>query len=270
MGFLKLFIGFLGDLYKNKFVIGQLTKRDYANRYLGSFLGFVWTIIQPVVMIFVLYFVFVYGFKAGVIRDTVPFIAYLTVGMLVWNVYSEGITNAANVFQEYSYLVKKINFRIAVLPVVKIFSSLITHGIFIVITVVVLLLSGVEFSWWWFQIFYYLFAMLIFLLGMGWITASLQVFVKDISQIINVLLQFGFWLTPIVWNFDLLPEKWQFIFKFNPAFYLVDGYRNSFIYHEGFWIYWQSGVYFWGITLVVLVIGVFLFRKLRSHFADVL
>ena len=270
MGVFKLFFVFLGDLYNNKFVIGQLAKRDYANRYLGSFLGFIWTFIQPIVMVFVLYFVFVIGFKAGSIREGVPFIAYLTVGMLVWNVYSEGIMNAANVFQEYSYLVKKINFRIAVLPVVKILSALVTHGIFIIVTIVVLLVSGVEFSWWWLQIFYYLFATMVFLLGMGWITASLQVFVKDVVQIINVLLQFGFWLTPICWNFDLLPEKWRFVFELNPAFYLVEGYRNSFIYHEGFWTYWQSGAYFWGITLFVLIVGVFLFRKLRSHFADVL
>ncbi|PIZ74209.1 teichoic acid ABC transporter permease [Candidatus Peregrinibacteria bacterium CG_4_10_14_0_2_um_filter_43_11] len=263
-------ISFLHDLYENKFVIFQLTKRDYANRYLGSFLGFIWTLIQPVVMVLIFYFVFVIGFKTGDIRDGVPFIAYLTIGMLVWNLYSEGVTNTTNVFQEYSYLVKKINFRIAVLPIVKILSALMTHFIFIGITVVVLVIVGVPFSWWWLQIFYYLFAMMLFLLGTGWIIASLQVFVKDIAQIVSVLLQFGFWLTPIVWNFDLLPEKWQFILKFNPAFYLVEGYRKSFIYHEAFWVYWQSGAYFWGITFIILVLGVLLFRKLRPHFADVL
>lgn len=270
MAVFKLFFGFLEDLYRNKFVIGQLAKRDYQNRYLGSFLGFVWTIIQPIVMIFVLYFVFVIGFKAVAIREGVPFIAYLTSGMIAWNLFNEGLIGSTGVFQEYSYLVKKLNFRIAVLPVVKILSALITHLIFIVITVVILLVSGVEFSWWWFQVFYYLFATIVFLLGTSWITSSLQVFVKDISQVINVILQFGFWFTPICWNFDLLPAKWQFIFKLNPIFYIVDGYRKSFIYHEAFWTYWQSGVYFWAITLVVLVLGVFMFRKLRPHFADVL
>lgn len=271
MGVFKLFFDFLQDLRKNKFVIFQLAKRDYKNRYIGSFLGFLWSIIQPIVMIFVLYFVFVIGFKAGAVKGgTVPFIAYLSVGVIAWNFFSEGIIGATNVFQEYSYLVKKINFRFAVLPIVKLLSSLMTHVIFILITITILLLSGIEPSWWWLQSLYYLFALLVFMLGISWITSSLQVFIKDVGQVINVILQFGFWLTPIVWDFDLLPAKWQFIFKFNPIFYLVEGYRKSFIYHEGFWTYWQSGVYFWVITLVILVIGVFLFRKLRPHFADVL
>lgn len=269
MNFFRLFLGFLKDIYQNKFVIYQLTKRDYKNRYIGSFLGFIWTIIQPFVMIFVLYFVFVKGFKSGPIND-VPFIAWLSVGIISWDFFASTLPASTGVFQEYSYLVKKINFKIAILPVVKLLSSLITHIVFICIAISILFISGVPFSWYWFQAIYYLAAIMIFLLALSWVVSSLQVFVRDISQIVSVILQFGFWITPICWNFDIVPDNHKFWFKLNPVFYIVDGYRKSFLYHEPFWNngYWT--LYFWLFTFVILIIGVVLFRKLRPHFADVL
>lgn len=270
---MKLFrpiLEFGRDIYQNKFVIYQLVKRDYKNRYIGSFLGFAWSIIQPVMMIFVLWFVFVKGFKSGPINGTIPFIAYLTIGIIVWNFFVEAWAASTGVFQEYSYLVKKINFKIAILPVVKLLSSFATHIIFIVIGIIILIGSGVEFSWYWFQTFYYLFAVIVFILGLSWVTSCLQVFVRDIMQIINVILQFGFWLTPICWNFNIVPPEYQFWFKLNPMFYIVDGYRRSFLLNEPFWGNSENALYFWGVTLVILLIGVVLFRRLRPHFADVL
>ncbi|MFA7685212.1 MAG: ABC transporter permease [Candidatus Gracilibacteria bacterium] len=275
MRLIKGFYAFAHEIYENRFVIGQLVKRDYKNRYLGSFLGFVWTIIQPVVMILVLWCVFVLGFKSGPMAggsgQVIPFIAWLSVGIIAWNFFAEAFPSSTNVFQEYSYLVKKINFKIAILPIVKLLSSFVTHLIFIIIGIVILLVSGVSVSWYWIQVLYYLAAMMILLLGLSWVASSLQVFVKDISQVVNVVLQFGFWLTPVVWNFDIVPKEWQFWFKLNPMFYIVDGYRKSFLFEEAFWKDQQLlGLYFWGFTLIVLILGVFLFRKLRPHFADVL
>ena len=270
MSFLKLIRNFSRDIYENRFVLGQLVRRDYKNRYLGSFLGFLWTIIQPIVMIFVLWLVFTKGFKTGPINGTIPFIAYLSIGMIAWNFFVEVWSTSTSVFQEYSYLVKKINFKIAILPVVKLLSSFVTHLIFIAIGIIILIVSGVAFSWYWFQMFYYLLAMMVFVLGLSWISSSLQVFMRDISQIIGVILQFGFWLTPVVWNFDIVPKEWQLYFKLNPMFYIVDGYRKSFITSESLVTNPENALYFWVVTLIILLIGVVLFKKLRPHFADVL
>lgn len=275
MNIFEIFFGFIGDIYRNKFVIGQLVKRDYKNRYLGSTLGFIWTIIQPIVMLVVLWMVFVLGFKSGSVTgangQVVPFLPWFAIGLIAWNFFADALPGATGVFQEYSYLVKKINFRISVLPIVKISSAFITHLIFIVLGIIILVITGVPFSWYWLQVFYYLAAMMILLLGLSWIVSSLQVFAKDVAQMVSVILQFGFWLTPIVWNFNLVPFEYQFWFKLNPMFYIVDGYRRSFLFSEPFWGDQQVlGWYFWGVTLVILIIGVFLFRKLRPHFADVL
>lgn len=260
---------FIKDIYRNRFIIYQLTKRDYKNRYLGSFLGFIWTIIQPLVMILVLWFVFVTAFKNGSVNE-IPFIAWLTIGLIPWYFFSEALISSTGVLQEYSYIVKKMQFQTAILPIIKLLSTFITHAIFIVIGIIILLMSGVHFSIYWFQALYYLAAMIIFLLGLSWIVSSLQVFVKDVAQIISVILQFGFWLTPMLWNFNILPEKYHFLFKLNPMFYIVEGYRNSFLYHVPFWKNPNMTIYFWVITIAVLIIGTIIFRKLKSHFADVL
>lgn len=266
----KTTVAFLNDLYTNRYVILQLTKQDFKNRYLGSFLGFLWSIIQPLVMIFVLWFVFSKAFKVGPIDGNTPFIAWLTVGLVPWYFFSEALTGGTGVFQEYSYLVKKIHFKIAILPVVKILSAIFTHIIFLAITVVILLFNGVDFSFYWLQVFYYFFLLTIFLLSLSWITASLQVFIKDINQIINVFLQFGFWLTPIMWKFELVPASYRLIFGLNPMFYILKGYRNSFLYKTPFWEISLIDYYFIGITIATLTISIVIFKKLRPHFADTL
>lgn len=274
MKLLALIKGFWGDIYDNKFVIGQLVKRDYKNRYLGSFLGFVWTIIQPLVMLLVLWLVFEKGFKSGpiVLADgrVIPFIAWFALGIVAWNFFAETLSAITSVFQEYSYLIKKINFKVAVLPIVKILSSLITHVIFLIIAIVIISLSGVEFSWYWFQMFYYLASVTILLLGLGWILSSIQVFFRDMSQIVSVFLSIGFWVTPVCWNLNILAPDFAFYFKLNPMFYIVEGYRKSFLFHEAFWKNTDLMIYFWGVTFIVLIIGVMIFKRLRSHFSDVL
>jgi len=106
--------------------------------------------------------------------------------------------------------------------------------------------------------------------GLSWITSSLVIFVKDVGQVVTIILQFGFWLTPILWNVKMIPEKYQILMKLNPAYYLTEGYRNSFMYGIWFWEYprWTFG--FWIFTGVIFILGAIIFLKLRPHFADVL
>ena len=269
MNFLKLPFYFLHDIWTQRFLIFQMTKREFQNKYVGSYLGFLWTIIQPFVMIFVLWLVFTKGFKAVPV-DNIPFIAWLTCGLIAWDFFASTLASGTNVFADYQYLVKKIQFNVSILPLVKIFSSLITHGIMLMIAVGILVASGVAFSWYWFQVFYYLLAGFILLLGWSWIVSSLQVFLKDTAQIVTVFLQFGFWGTPVMWNYHMLPENWLHIMKWNPMFYITEGYRNSFLFKIPFWVDISWTLQFWGTTLIILLMGVFLFKKLRPHFADVL
>lgn len=274
MNYFNLTRDFLRDVWHNRFVIYQLTKRDYKNRYIGSTLGFIWSIIQPLVMLLVLWVVFEKGFNSGPIigsnGQVIPFIAWFTLGLIAWNFYAETTTAITGVFQEYSYLIKKVNFKLATLPIVKIISSLITHGIFLIIALLIMAFSGISFSWYWFQVFYYLIALMVLLLGLGWMLSSIQVFLRDVTQIVAVVLNIGFWMTPVVWNLNIVPPEYQNYFKLNPMFYIVEGYRNSFLFHQPFWHRPQQMIAFWGFTFLVLILGVILFRRLRPHFPDVL
>ncbi|MEQ8171616.1 MAG: ABC transporter permease, partial [Candidatus Eremiobacterota bacterium] len=95
-------------------------------------------------------------------------------------------------------------------------------------------------------------------------------FIRDLSQVIGVILQFFFWLTPIFWSLKMVPEKMHWFFKMNPVYYITEGYRETFIYKIWFWEHPCLMLYFWGFTLTVFVLGALIFRKLRPHYADVL
>ena len=246
-----------------------MSKQDISKNYVGSMLGFFWTFINPLVMVFVLWLVFGLGFRA-VPKGDVPFVVWLTAGMAIWNTFTEAIRGSTGVISGNAYLVKKMIFPLSILPVVKLVSSFITHTIFLIMLVGLILLHGLPFSIFWIQALYYFLAMSILALGFGWITSSINIFAKDTGQIVNIILQIGFWATPIFWDLSIMPQKVQTVLKFNPMFYIVQGYRDSFLYFVPFWHHWQMTLYFWGITGLVFTAGAVIFLRLRPHFADVL
>ena len=138
------------------------------------------------------------------------------------------------------------------------------------ILAVLMIVHGVSFSVYNIQFLYYLTAMSVFCVGLGWAVSALNVFYRDVAQILGVLLNMWFWLTPVVWPISILPERYVFYIKLNPMYYIVDGYRASFIYHSGFWVNWRMGLYYWSLALAVLAIGGLLFRRLKPDFAEVI
>ena len=132
------------------------------------------------------------------------------------------------------------------------------------------LFYGYSFEIYWLQIVYYMFATTVLVLGLSWITSSLVVFLRDIGQLISMCIQFGFWLTPVFWSMKMVPEKYIWIIELNPLVYIINGYRDSLIYHKWFWQNMNMTIYFWLITAVIFVLSSLVFRKLRPHFADVL
>ena len=122
----------------------------------------------------------------------------------------------------------------------------------------------------WLQIPYYVFCTIILVLGITWMTSSIVVFFRDMGQIIAMVVQFGFWLTPIFWSMKILPEKYHSIIEYNPAYYIVEGYRDSLIYNTWFWEKPALSIQYWSIAMIFFFVGAIVFRKLRPHFADVL
>jgi len=260
---------FLKDIYKNRKLLLSLAKNEFKQRYLGNFLGIAWAFIQPTATILIFWFVFQVGFKSQPV-DNFPFILWLISGMIPWFFFSETLSLATNSVIANSFLVKKVVFRVSLLPIISILTTLVVHLFFIFFMFGMFIFYGYTPNIYWLQIFYYLFAMIILLLGLSWITSSVVVFFRDMGQIVAMVIQFGFWLTPIFWSIKTIPQKYHWIIELNPLVYIIDGYRNSLIYHKWFWQDMGMTTYYWTVTITIFILGSLTFKRLRPHFADVL
>jgi len=262
--------------YENRKLITRLSVNDFKTRFAGSYLGIIWAFVQPVITIFVYWFVFEKGFKPTAVQDPsgtdIPYVLWLMAGLVPWFFFSEALSGGTRALLDYSYLVKKVVFRIDILPIVKVNSALFVHLFFLAFTLVFFALFGYLPDLYSFQILYYSVSMYIFVLALCYLTSALVVFFRDLNQIINIVLQVGVWATPIMWNMDTMDigPGLKFILKLNPLYYIVVGYRDSLLQKTAFWQRWQMTLYFWAVTICFILLGNYVFRKLRMHFADVL
>lgn len=266
----KDFFAFIGDIFKNRELLKKFSVNDFKAKYAGSMFGTFWAFFTPTVTILVYWFVFEKGLRAGATTDGIPFIIYLICGIIPWFFFQDTIISGTNVFREYSYLVKKVIFNFKILPSVKLLSNLYTHIFFIFVAFLLTSLYGYTPTLYSLQIFYYLLALIVFMTGLTWITASLQPFFTDLTQFISVMLQVLMWGTPILWNVEMLSPRLQALFKLNPLYYIVKGYRDTFYGHTWFWENWKLSLYFWAVCLVLLLVGSLVYNKLKAHFSDVL
>ena len=144
------------------------------------------------------------------------------------------------------------------------------HALLVVLAVCIAWAEGHTPSIYTLQIFYYFLGMNLLLLGVGTITASTQMFAKDVGNVVAMIVQFGFWLTPIFWNLSLIPEKYHYLIQLNPMYYVVNGYRSSIAAQVPFWEDPISALYFWSFTLLALSASIIVYRKLKPHFAEVI
>jgi len=265
----KAFFIFLADIHRSRRLLYELTKHDFVSRYLGSYLGIIWAVVQPIVTLCIFWFIFQVGFKARPVSNA-PFIIWLMAGMVPWFFVSDSLSSATNSVIDKGYLVSKVVFRTSTLPIVKILSALIIHLFFILLLLVVLLVYGFKPDIYYIQIPYFLFASILFVLGISWATSALTVFLRDMTHLMNIVLQFLFWMTPIFWSLDMIPPRLRIFLKLNPLYYIVEGYRACLIHDQWFWQPYKTMAYFWFVTTLLFVGGAITFKRLRPHFADVL
>lgn len=248
----------------------QFAIDDFKTKYAGSLLGFLWAFLQPIITITIYWFVFQIGFKNDNVGD-IPFILWLVTGIVPWLFASEAIINSTSSMVDYSYLVKKVVFNIDILPLARIASVLFVHIVLLLFTFVLYAIYGFTLKIYSIQILYYMLYNVIICIGISYFTASLFVFFKDIIQLVSAILQVIFWLTPIVWNIDIMPENVQKVVHYNPIFYVINGYRDALASHKWFFEYSSSDTfYYWMLALLILGAGIYTFNKLKTHFADVL
>ena len=256
-------------LLKNLKIIFQISSHDFKQRYTGNYIGFTWAFVGPLVTLLVLWFVFEVGFRS-VPKNGVPFILWFSAGMVPWFFIQDALQSGAGSILEKPFLVKKMVFPVQILPVSKSITSAKIHLFFIGFLFFVTLLYTKTVSIYALQLIYYFLAIVIFSVGISIVTASLAVFSQDIIHLVQVILQFLIWLSPIFWSDSMMPEKYRIFLKLNPVHYLVQGYRDSIIGNLGFWEHPLESLYFWVFTAGVYLLGIYMFKKLRPHFADVI
>ena len=243
-------------------------------------LAFFWAFVQPIITVLLYWFVFTIAIpsRATTLNGDleIPYVLWLIAGIVPWFYFSEALSSGTNALLEYNYLVKKVVFKISILPIIKLISAIFVHLFFIAFTLILFACYGMYPDLYTLQIFYYSACMFAFTLGLCYITCSIVIFFRDLGQIISIALQVGIWATPILWNLNSMlashPQySWmKFLFKLNPMNYIVEGYRNALIDKIWFYETFYSTAYFWILTLCLFAIGALVFKRLKVHFADVL
>ncbi len=263
------------ELYQSRALIWKLAKNDFKKRYAGSYLGFIWALVQPVVTVVMYWVVFdlVFDTRSKMLASgiEVPYVLYLTAGLVPWFYFSEALINGTNALLEYSYLVKKVVFKISILPIIKLIAATFIHIFFICILLILSTCYGYYPSVYTIQIVYYSICMFVFVLALCYSTCAIVVFFRDLGQIINIILQVGMWATPILWDINMIhDERLIILFKLNPIVYIVNGFRSAIYEETWFFEHFYSSTYFWIITVTLFLIGSLIFKRLKVHFADVL
>ncbi len=260
------------NIVKNSKIVLNLAISDFKKRFVGSYFGIIWMFVQPLATVLVYTLIFQVGFKSVPPVPGVSYVIWLIPGIIPWFYFQDSILQGTQVLYEYNYLVKKIVFNTKLLPVVKLGSVFLSHICFVVIMFIVFIIAKIPISFKSFLVIYFSFALSILSLGIVYITSSVNVFFKDMGQIVSILMQFGMWMAPIMYDESLFLNRAPILIKLiklNPIYYIVKGYRFCMI-NDTFDDFFIISIYYWAITLIIFFIGYRIFDKLKIHFSDVL
>jgi teichoic acid transport system permease protein len=261
----------LATLSKHRALIWQLAKHKLREQYAGTLLGSFWAILQPMISLLVFWFVFTYGFKPQALSVTeFPFFLVLFCGLIPWMAFSESLSGGTNAILSHQYLVKKIVFPLEILPFVQIVASVVVHVYMIVFLLLILFIYGIWSGMYLIQVVYYTFAMVFFTMGLTWALSALNVFHRDVGQSLIFVLTLWFWMTPIVWPAKNVTGWMLRLIQANPMYYIIEGYRKTFLYAEPFWANFNLGIYFWIVSIILFIVGFSFFNRVKSQFCDVL
>ena len=253
----------------HRHAIWSIAKNTVYSRYAGSVGGLFWAIAQPLVTTIIYYFVFTFGFRASS-PDGTDTVLWLICGLVPWFFFAETIQLVSTSITSNAFLVKRVMFNIETLTFAAILSVVISHLIFLIIFFCLLVTYTTSIKIEALQFLYFLLCGCALLLGVGWFIASVNVFYRDVGHGVSVFVNLLFWLTPIVWYKEMIPEKFHFIAEYNPIHYVIEGYRSSFVLSEVILPTFQSTACFWSVTITFLIIGNLTFKRLQPEFPDVI
>ena len=252
----------LKEILKFKNLVYNLVSRDLKVKYKGSILGFFWSLLNPLIMLIVYTVAFKY-----IIRIRVEnFPLFFLCGFLPWTFLSLSLSMAVSSIKDNANLVKKVYFPREILPLSIVLSNLVQFLLTFVILIPALLLFKVKLGLPLLFIPLIIVFQIAFTSGLAFVFSALNVFFSDVKHLLEIFLQIWFWLTPIIYPVNFVPERFQSLYRLNPAVLFVESYRNSLLYNKGLSFSVLISLFF--IGLVFLVLGYLVFSGYNKKFAE--
>lgn len=261
MNFIKLIWEYRG------FILGNV-KREFQSKYRNSLLGVTWSVLNPLSMIIVYTVIFSQVMRAKLpgVDSQYAYSIYICSGILTWGLYADIILRSQNMFLDNANLIKKINFPKICLPVTVIGGALVNFSIIFSIFTLFLIVSGDFPGLAYFSLIPVIIIMMILAIGLGIIVGVMNVFFRDVGQFFGIVLQFWFWLTPIIYPSSILPESLRPMINYNPMASIVDACQKVLV--SGIYPDWMALLYPACLGLILCVIGLNLFRKHIGEMVD--
>lgn len=250
------------ELYNYREMMYNLVKKDLRTRYKGSFLGFLWTFINPLLQLVVYTIVFSSIMKVNVDK----FYIYLFVGLIPWIFFTSSIQVSVSSIIGNKDLVKKIYFPRIIIPLSSVNSAFMNMVFSMIVVFGALIISGIGISY---TVIYLPIIMILeymFILGMAFIFSALDVYFRDLEHILGIILMAWFYLTPIVYTVDMVPQEYLWLFNINPMTAIIQAYREALYYKVTPEFSNLGWILFWSI--IFMVIGYAVFQKLQKKFVE--
>lgn len=249
------------------FIVGSV-KREFQSKYRNSILGAAWAIINPLAMIVVYTVIFSQIMRARLpgVDTAFAYSIYLCAGVLTWGLFAEITSRAQNVFLEHAGLLKKISFPRISLPIIVVCNAALNFLIVFALFTLFLILSGNFPGWVYASILPVLAVQIMFSVGLGMTLGVLNVFFRDVGQFFGIFLQFWFWMTPIVYPIEILPDNVRQFMALNPMAALIKAYQGILV--AGQLPHWGSLLPVTLISLALCALGLHLFRGHAAEIVD--
>lgn len=248
-----------------------LAKADIIKTYSGAALGWAWAIVKPVMTILVFWWAFTYGLRSSASVNGYAFALWMIPGFMAWFYMSDMLNKGAAAVRKYKFLVTKMKFPVSTIPTFTAIANIVIHVFLMVIVCIIFVLTGHFPDIYWLQTFFYMALMLLFWTGWALFASMLGAMSKDFINLVKSIGTVIFWTSGIMWDVNTIDIPWlQNVLYFNPVTYLATGYRNCFIYKVWFWEEPQQLVIFIAMTIVMLALAVWSYKKLIKEIPDVL
>ena len=250
------------DLYNYRELLKTNIKKEIRGKYKGSWLGVVWTFLNPLLMLAVYAFVFPYILRVEVENYTI----FMIVALIPWTFFTNAVMAGTSSITINGAILKKVYFPREIIPLSVTLSQLINFLITCIIMFLFILFSGVGFSYHFIYFPLIVLIQFVLILGINFILSSITVFVNDVAHFVQIAMTLGFYATPVVYLSSMLPEQFQWAMKANPMAVLVESYRAALYYHEMPDLFWLG---IWAIlSFTILILGYLIFKKLEKTFVE--